>query len=90
MARRPEGRKDDVLTREELKELQQRLSNLSVIAVEDFYRSALHRWSLQPTGFQAHDLFKSWCRHGRRCGVGGSETARLSGYVAQLRQIGDV
>jgi hypothetical protein len=40
MARRPERRKDDVLTRDELQELQQRLSHFSIIAVEDFYRSA--------------------------------------------------
>jgi len=45
MARRPERRKDDVLTRDELTELQQRLSHLSEPAVEDFYRSAHHRWA---------------------------------------------
>ena len=48
MARRPEDRKDDVLARDELQELQQRLSRLSIVAVEDFYRSAHHRCSLQP------------------------------------------
>jgi hypothetical protein len=47
MARRPDVRQDDVLTREELKQLQQRLSHLRVASVEEFYRSAHHRCSFQ-------------------------------------------
>jgi hypothetical protein len=48
MARRPDVRQDDVLTREELKQFQQRLSHLRVASVEEFYRSAHHRCSFQP------------------------------------------
>jgi hypothetical protein len=64
MARRPEGRKDDVLTRAELLELQQRLARLSIVAVEDFYRSAHHRCSLQPRWLPSarsiQELVQAW------------------------------
>lgn len=64
MARRPEGRKDDVLTRDELQELYQRLSHLSIVAIEDFYRSAHHRCSLQPRWLPSprsiQELVQAW------------------------------
>jgi hypothetical protein len=72
MARRPEARKDDVLTREELGELQNRLSHLSVPAVEEFYRGVHQRCSLQPYSLpsprsiqelvQAWKLLRKWRR----------------------------
>jgi len=64
MARRPEGRKDDVLTRDQLQELQLRLSRLSIVAIEDFYRSAHHRCSLQPRWLPSprsiQELVQAW------------------------------
>ncbi len=64
MSRRPEGKKEDVLTREELKELQQRLSHLSTPAVEEFYRSVHHRCSLQPRWLPSprsiQELVQAW------------------------------
>ncbi len=61
-----------VLTREELNELQQRLSHLSIVSVEDFYRSAHHRCSFQPRRVpsprsiqelvQAWKLLRKWRR----------------------------
>jgi hypothetical protein len=64
MARRPDIRQDDVLTREELKELQRRLSNLSVASVEEFYRRAHHRCSLQPRRLSSprvmQELVQAW------------------------------
>jgi hypothetical protein len=64
MSRRPEPRKDDVLTREELGELQNRLAHLSVPAVEEFYRSAHARSSLQayslPSPRTIQELVQTW------------------------------
>jgi hypothetical protein len=48
MARRPERNEEVVLTREELKELQNRLAGYQRAAVESFYRAAHYRCSLQP------------------------------------------
>lgn len=72
MARRPEGKKDDVLTREDLKELEHRLAGWSVPDVEGFYRSAHHRCSLQPRWLPSpraiQELVQAWkrLRKGRR------------------------
>src|SRR5215469_15220790 len=74
MARRPEGRKDDVLTRDELEELQQRLSRLSIVAVEDFYRSAHHRCSLQPRWLPPTSGRRQRATGGTPC-LGGSRQA---------------
>lgn len=64
MARRPEGKKEDVLTREELNALVHRLAHLSIPAVEEFYRSAHHRCSLQPRWLPSprsvQELVQAW------------------------------
>jgi hypothetical protein len=64
MAWRPEGKKDDALTRKELKELKHRLSYLSIPAVEDFYRSAHTDARSSPDGFPSprsvQDLVQAW------------------------------
>jgi hypothetical protein len=63
MARRPE-REDDVLSRADLKDLQQRLAHLSEPTVEDFYRSAHHKCSLQPRWLPSprclQELVQAW------------------------------
>lgn len=64
MARRPQSQKEDVLSRAELYELQQRLAHLSVPAVEEFYRSAHGRCSLQPYSLPSprtiQELVQTW------------------------------
>jgi hypothetical protein len=72
MALRPQAKQEDVLTRDELRELQQRLAHLSVPAVEEFYRRAHARCSLQPYSLpsphtirelvQAWKLLRKWRR----------------------------
>jgi hypothetical protein len=46
--RRTEVRQDDVLTREEVKALNDRLSKMSAPGLEAFYRNAYSRCALQP------------------------------------------
>jgi hypothetical protein len=64
MARRPKRTNDDVLNRDELNELQQRLAHLSEPAVEDFYRNAHHKCSLQPRWLPSprsiQELVQAW------------------------------
>jgi hypothetical protein len=72
MARRPLSQNEEVLSRTELYELQQRLAHLSVPAVEEFYRGAHARCSLQPHSLpsprtiqelvQAWKLLRKWRR----------------------------
>lgn len=64
MARRDRYDKPPVLTREELKSLQQKLAGLSVLEVEAFYRSAHHRCTLQPVALPSpqsiQELVQAW------------------------------
>jgi hypothetical protein len=75
MARRPEGKKEDLLTREELKELQNRLSHLSTPAVEDFLSQR------PPLVFTAAEMAtQSALYAGTRAGMeAAAEVARLAG-----------
>jgi hypothetical protein len=63
MARRPEF-PPSVLTRDDLKALDKRLSGMSVIAVRDFYGMALHRCRLEedriPEGRAVQELVTAW------------------------------
>ena len=63
MARRPHVRQDDVLTREELKQLQQRLSLLSVASV-GVLSQRYHWCSFQPTRLPSpramQELVRAW------------------------------
>jgi hypothetical protein len=62
--RRSEGRKDDVLSADEVKALQGRLSELSVPGLEAFYRNAYSRCALQPwwlpTPRAIQELVQAW------------------------------
>jgi hypothetical protein len=62
--RRSEAKQDDVLTREQLKELHDRVSSGGVAAAEALYRSAYHRCSLQPwwlpTPRAIQELVQAW------------------------------
>jgi hypothetical protein len=64
MGRRPEFAKDVVLSEEELKELQRRLSLLSASHVEDFYREAHRECCLQENRFpparSIQQLVQAW------------------------------
>jgi hypothetical protein len=64
MARRPQSKNEDMLSRAELHELQHRLSHLSAPAVEEFYRSAHARCSLQPYSLASprsiQELVQAW------------------------------
>jgi hypothetical protein len=70
--RRTEAKKEDVLSREELKALHDRLSQGDIAAVESFYRSAHHRCALQPLWLPPpraiQELVQAWkiLRKGRR------------------------
>ncbi|HZQ20418.1 MAG TPA: hypothetical protein VFA90_17120 [Terriglobales bacterium] len=64
MARRDRYDEPPVMTRGELKALQQKLANSSVLDVEAFYRSAHHRCSLQPVALPSpqaiQELVQAW------------------------------
>ena len=63
MARRPRP-PDEILTRKELVELQQRLSMMSTTAVEDFYRIAYNVCRIGPGHFPSaraiQELVQAW------------------------------
>jgi hypothetical protein len=62
--RRSENKKDDMLTREQLKQVHDRLASAEIAAVEAFYRSAHHRCALQPwwlpTPRAIQELVQAW------------------------------
>jgi hypothetical protein len=64
MARRPDLRRDDVLSERDLKELQRRLALLSPQHVEDFYREAHRSCCLQegrfPSARSVQGLVQAW------------------------------
>lgn len=64
MARRPEINKEDVLTRQELNALAQRLTESNLSGIESFYRSAHHKCSLQPRWLPSprciQELVQAW------------------------------
>jgi hypothetical protein len=64
MPRRPNFPKDEPLTENELKELQRRLSLLSVSHVEDFYRESHRECCLNdrtfPTARSIQQLVQAW------------------------------
>jgi len=64
MARHHRNDEPPVLSREDLKALQQRLANSSLLEVEAFYRSAHHRCTLQPVALPSpqsiQELVQAW------------------------------
>jgi hypothetical protein len=65
MARRPEvANLKDVLSRDDLAELQQKLSRMSVTGLQDFYRTAYFRCRLEgerlPQARAIQELVQAW------------------------------
>jgi hypothetical protein len=64
MPRRPDVRKEDVMSEKDLKELQRRLALLSPQHVEDFYRDAHRSCCLQegrfPSARSVQELVQAW------------------------------
>jgi hypothetical protein len=63
VARRPDVQKP-VISREELAELQRKLSTMSVTAIQDFYRAAYYRCRLENDGLPParaiQELVQAW------------------------------
>jgi hypothetical protein len=67
MARRPEvPSTKDVLSRDDLAELQRKLSQMSVTGLQDFYRTAYYRCRLEgervPQARAIQELVQAWKR----------------------------
>lgn len=64
MARRRTYDEQPVLSREELRALQQKLANANVLEIEAFYRTAHHRCILQPVALPSpravQELVQAW------------------------------
>ena len=64
MARRPQARNDEIMTRKDLKELQNRLARLSVDAVRHAYQTAYARCRMVndrvPSARSMQELVQVW------------------------------
>jgi hypothetical protein len=74
MARRPNFPKDEALSENDLKELQQRLSLLSMSHVEDFNRESHRECCLNDRTFPAARSIQQLLRRGNDYGNGGNRT----------------